>query len=162
MKNRPHILFSALFLSVTCFGADRVLTMDTPLHFTSAKEIHAMSVSPPYHIHPAIAEALTYLTTYAPERTTPPESRDALLLALCDGLTPRQLMILGFVLKLEILKSAVTEDKLRIATQQPLSNEETFKESQKLYEVRIARAQVGIDWAQRQIDGLLTEFRIIQ
>lgn len=114
-----------------------------------------MAVSPAYHLHPSIAEALTYLTTYAPERTTPIESSDALLLALCDGLTPRQLMILGFVLRLEILKRAVIEDQLRIATRQPLSNEETFEESQKLYQMRIARAQVGINWAQREIDGLL-------
>lgn len=155
MKQSLLVLFFVSSLGTLCFAADQVLTLDTPLHFASAKEIYAMSVSPPHHVHPAIGEALTYLTTYALKEDTPRESRDALTLALCEGRTPRQLMILGFVLQLEILKSALAEDQLRIATRQPLSKEETFEESRTLYEIRISRCRGGIDAAQRQIDELL-------
>ena len=155
MKRSLLGVFLASSLSAISFGADKALTLDTPLHFTSAEEIYAMSVRPPHEVHAAIGEALTYLTTYAPKEDTPRESRDALMLALCEGRTPRQLMILGFVLRLEILKSALVEDQLRIATRQSLSKEETFEESRALYELRISRCRGGIDALQRQIDELL-------
>jgi hypothetical protein len=137
------------------FGVDPALTMDTPLHFGSADEIIAMSVRPPHEVHPAIGEALTYLTTYVPQKDTTRESRDALMFSLCEGRTPRQLMILGFVLRLEILKGALAEDQLRIATRQPLRNGETYEESRTLYEIRISRCRAEIDSAQIQIIDLL-------
>jgi hypothetical protein len=138
-----------------CFAADKVLTLDTPIHFASADEIIAMAVRPPHEVHPQIGEALTYLTTYFPQRDTPKQVRDALMLSLCEGRTPRQLLIMGFVLRLEILKGALAEDQLSIATQRPLRKGETFEESRTLYEIRIDRCRAEIESAQIQIRDLL-------
>jgi hypothetical protein len=155
MKRSLLALFFASSLSTMCFAADQVLTLDTPLHFNSADEIIAMAVRPPEEVHPQIGEALTYLTTYVPQRDTPRDLRDALMLSLCEGRTPRQLLVLGFVLRLEILKSALAEDQLSIATRRPLRKGETFEDSRTLYEIRISRCHVEIESAQILIRDLL-------
>jgi len=148
-------LIFAVMISHRCFAVDSSIALDSPLHFQTAKEVYELSVHPPHNVHPAIGEALTYLCAYEPSEDTPQEIRDALLLALCNGRTPRQLITIGFVLRLEILKKALAEDQFRIATNDRLFPDESISDSKKLYELRSAQCRGAISAMQEQINALL-------
>jgi hypothetical protein len=99
---------------------------------------------------------MTYLIVYADQDTLADSTlRKTLLLALAQDRTPRQMMVLGFALRLEGMKSAVAEDELRIAKKERLFAGETTEESRKLFQLRIDQGRGQIACLKSPIDRLL-------
>jgi hypothetical protein len=151
MRNRTIIAW--FFLAATCAAYSG---FDEPLYFKNADDVRVLTANPPKEWHPQFREAVSHLVLYAPsDIQLGEEHRESLILSLSDGRTPRQLMVLGYLLRLESLKRALAEDERRIARGEKLSEEDSIEESRKLFELRISRSRTYIDYGQRQILDLL-------
>jgi hypothetical protein len=113
--------------------------LDQPIHFASADDVQAKarldSVGGYEKVFP---KALYYIISYTKNYAgVGPQSDNALLLALVQDRTPRQLMILGFSLRIVALELAVAGDEKSIAEEKPLVPETLFKDNEGLYRQRV-------------------------
>ncbi len=144
------ILFSCLVSALALYG-HTAEDFDRPLRFSRAEEVLLLAVKPPRAWHPHFGDAITYLTLYAPGRDTrlSEGARDALLVRIANGRSPRDLMILGLTFRVELLKKEHDSDS-RAASEKYLPDEE-----REFFKLRASRSSAELEHDYRMLKELL-------
>jgi hypothetical protein len=74
---------------------------------------------------------------------------------LCEGRTLRQLIILGWVLRIAALKQELLEDQIKLTKREPFGANITFEESVSFYEKRRINGAEQVQRIQSTIEELL-------
>jgi hypothetical protein len=148
--------FIILFCFLVCAFALHGQTaedFDKPLRFSRAEEVYLLAVKPPRAWHPHFGDAMTYLTLNAPGRDTrlSVDERDALLVRIADGRSPRELMILGLTFRVELLRMEHDSDS-RAASEKHRPDEE-----REFFKLRASRSAAELEHDYRMLKDLLHE-----
>jgi hypothetical protein len=155
MKKIAIVLLHVLGFSVGRLVAEPPIDLDSPIHFTSEIDIHKLPVNRLAQLNPHFAGGLVFLVTYPRYEHLSKASQDALRLSLCEGRTLRQLIILGWVLRIAALKQELLEDQIKLTKREPFGANITFEESVSFYEKRRINGAEQVQRIQSTIEELL-------